>query len=142
MHEQSSERWAPIPGAPGYEASTHGGIRKRKRYRVGEALTYVRLGRTPGGYRTAYIGIRSRGQGVHRLVLMAFVGVPPEGQRWYAHHIDGVPDHNCLSNLEWLTSAAHGVKHRARARSPLPRPPRALTLSDDDVRAMMRRLPE
>lgn len=38
---------------------------------------------------------------VHRLVLMAFVGMPPEGKE--CDHINRVRDDNRLENLRWVT---------------------------------------
>jgi len=108
---------------------------------LGEVLTYVPLTLVPGGYLNAYVGSRLKTRGVHRLVLLAFSGVPPAGERWYAHHRDGRPGHNCLDNLEWLDSAAHGVRHRRYVRYPASLPAAVGgELSDEIARAMMRRM--
>lgn len=138
MHEQSTERWSPIPGAPGYEASTHGGVRRRQFFRVGEILTYA-APRPQQGYLYVYVG-RERGTvGVHRAVLLAFAGAPPaDGKRWSAHHLDRVRDHNCLENLVWVDSAAHG-RHHARPRSlKAPQPPRPAFMRPADDPEVLR----
>ena len=49
--------------------------------------------------------------GVHRLVLLAFVGPPPEGME--CCHEDGDPANNCLSNLRWDTHL-NNEKDKAR----------------------------
>lgn len=111
MQPHCSERWAPIPGAPGYEVSTFGNVRHRKVYRVGEVVTRVDQ-RKGKGYRTVYIG---RVLSVHRAVLLAFVGEPPvptDGSpTTYAHHLDGDKANNRLENLRWVTSREHGQHH-------------------------------
>lgn len=119
MHRQSSERWAPIPDAPGYEASSHGGIRKRQAFRIGEILTYA-APKLQQGYAYTYIGRTLRTTGVHRAVLLAFADPPPAVGKWYAHHIDGVRHHNCLDNLTWVDGATHARLHSKWAEYLLP----------------------
>lgn len=46
---------------------------------------------------------------VHRLVCMAFHGLPPEGKPW-VNHIDGNKANNHYTNLEW-TSISENIKH-------------------------------
>jgi hypothetical protein len=52
-----------------------------------------------GGY--LGVAIMGRTRAVHRLVLMAWRGVPK--RRMDARHLDGVPTNNRLSNLCWGT---------------------------------------
>ncbi len=59
---------------------------------------------------------------VHRAVLLAFVGPPPEG--YEALHADGDPTNNRLSNLSWGTRLQnkadmlrHGKERRGEAKA-------------------------
>ncbi len=107
------ERWSPIPGFALYDASTHGRIRSWNQRGVGrhgvraKAPRLLKLAQRPDGYVAVRI---PRDDGVvktckvHRLVLMAWVGVPPtdpvNGQ-WEASHMSGVRNDNRLDNLAW-----------------------------------------
>lgn len=100
------EEWRPIPGFPGYEASAAGAIRavqSRVRSKQGVPLkpwTVERHGRLAD-----YIQLR-RGNKVlvHRLVCLAFHGLPPEGMTDCAHINHNSLD-NRASNLKWSTHA-------------------------------------
>jgi len=102
--DQSSirgERWRPVPDFDGYEVSNMGRVRslRRKRKLILKAARHSR------GYLTVWLGMGMQGLGtsflVHRLVLEAFVG--PRPAEMCAHHKDGDPTNNKLSNLEWCT---------------------------------------
>lgn len=99
------ETWKPIPGYPGYEASDLGSIRSVDRSvvnknGVAKALRGRVLAQTVGdkSYRLVSIGGHTRR--VHRLVLMAHVGVEPDLQ---VRHLDGNPANNKLENLRYGT---------------------------------------
>lgn len=120
------EIWEPIPGFPGYEVSNIGRVASldradsRGRIRKGRRLRSLIL--QPSGHfnvalRTAE-GERV-GVGVHRLVLMAFVGPCPNGME--ACHENDIPGDNRLENLRWDTrssnvadSVRNGTHHMAR----------------------------
>jgi hypothetical protein len=99
------EDWRPIPGHPGYEASDHGRVRsidrlipdgRRLRGRVlklfkANAYLYVSLG-------------KSAKRGVHRVVALAFFGLPPSSKHEAAHW-DGNTLNNRASNIRWATRA-------------------------------------
>lgn len=122
----SEEEWRPIPGYEGiYEVSDTGRVRSVDRYVPPGAGVTPRFRR--GGMRAPrsdakgykYVPLYSAGQvkswQVHRLVLLAFVGPPPEEGR-YALHNNGVSSDNRLCNLRWgspsaniLDSVAHGT---------------------------------
>lgn len=62
-----------------------------------------------------------RPYGVHRLVCLAFHGIPPEGKP-FACHKDGNPSHNVPDNLYWGSpadnqrdSVDHGTKRRGES---------------------------
>lgn len=104
--------WRPIPTFPGYEASDDGRIRSRRC----ELKPWV-----TNGYLT--VGLRRDGRtfrrSVHRLVLLAFRGIPADGMD--ACHRNGRRQDNRLSNLYWGTrsanirdAVAHGTHNNAR----------------------------
>lgn len=104
------ETWRPVPGWVGYyEVSDQGRVRSLPRVvqhpqgpirRVGKTLALVR---TPGGYLEARLNRNGQRTtvGVHRLVLLAFVGPAPAGTE--ACHYDDDPANNTLGNLRWAT---------------------------------------
>lgn len=103
----TAEKWSEIPGYEGrYEASDHGRVRslarrdgRGRRIRARILSTYTRA----SGHQTVKV-CKDGACGpaaVHRLVLMAFVGLPGEGQE--ALHWDGDPANNSLANLRWGT---------------------------------------
>lgn len=99
-----NERWLPVPGWDDYEVSDAGRIR---RSRAGGNWPALRL-LSPAASDTGHLYVmlskdnRSKKQFVHRLMLMAFVGLPPfDGAM--ALHEDDNPRHNNLGNLYWGT---------------------------------------
>lgn len=98
----TTEDWRPIPGYPGYLASSAGSIysERRKRqlrpsvnaygYQVISAVD--ELGRKPKVF-------------VHRLVLAAFVGPCPDGME--GCHSDGDRSNNNVDNLRWDTRSGN-----------------------------------
>jgi len=108
------ELWKPIPGYGGhYEASDLGNIRVKDRtvtkwHKSGRIITQRYKGRllTPCktdqlGHLVVHLGVEKEkyNVGVHRLVLLAFVGIPMDGQE--ACHNDGVAWNNRADNLRW-----------------------------------------
>ena len=102
----TEETWRPIPGYDGYEASSLGRIRSidrttdRGRKWRGRTMTPATM---PRGYKTVSLwrGGKQTTALVHRLVLFAFQGPPPEGME--ALHKNGDPADNAASNLAWGT---------------------------------------
>jgi hypothetical protein len=124
-----SEIWKAIPGyGDHYEASSEGRIRVKdryveKRHSSGRMMRQFYPGRllspTRGnkwGHRNVHIGIdRQRITiGVHRLVLMAFVGMPPEGTE--ACHSNGDAGDNRPGNLRWDTHHANNQDRKRHGR--------------------------
>lgn len=113
----SAETWRSVPGYPGYEASTEGRIRSLLREPGGRVL----VARTDkGGYQI--VGVRTRdgqkNRTVHSLVLLAFVGLRPEGME--SRHLNGDPADNRPANLVYGTKSEnardkfhHGTDHYA-----------------------------
>lgn len=106
---EEREEWRGIPGFYGlYEASNLGRVR-RLRFINGQIDKILNdpsvkaQGKAPNGYWK--VSLYRNGQvfqfGVHRLVLMAFIGPCPDGCE--AAHKDNVKANNRLTNLEWKT---------------------------------------
>lgn len=113
----TTDAWMPIPDFPGYEAAPDGRIRSRKRGDPQE----LKLGYR-NGYRVVTIkdaAGKRQTPGVHRLVLLAFVG-PPSPEQRVCRHLDGNREHNAVENLRWGTHAentADAIAHGTHARS-------------------------
>lgn len=108
------EEWRAIPGFEGYEASSLGRIRSMDRVYtvVSKGVAYERsmqgriLKPYPAGSDRQYLYVSLGAQtktGVHRLVAMAFVGVPPTDKHEAAHR-NGKSMDNRAENLRWSTS--------------------------------------
>lgn len=106
-----SEVWMPIPGYEGlYDASSLGRIRSHHR---GGKIKVPSL--TSDGYLLAFLHSDNgrRGHNVHRLVCMAFHGLPSVPSM-EAAHLDGDRLNNVPGNLAWATRAqniAHKLAH-------------------------------
>lgn len=97
----SPETWRPVVGFEGdYEVSDHGNLRSLKYGKVRPLRTYL----WGPGY--LYCQLSKDGKSspfsVHRLVALAFLGMP-DGDRDEINHIDGDKLNNHVSNLEWCT---------------------------------------
>lgn len=109
------EIWKDIPGYEGrYQASTEGQIRSLDRYvkgkchYTGNEFDRKIKGRIlrPGqfcksGHISVVLGHGAVGSPVHQLIMLTFVGKPPEGME--VLHINGNPKDNRLSNLRYGT---------------------------------------
>lgn len=121
----SAEGWRPVVGHEGrYEVSDLGHVRSLDR--ITPQHGHRRRGRTLAGSPNQsghlqvglWVGPRRHQALIHRLVLMAFVGPPPDGME--ACHNDGNPTNNSLENLRWDTRSAnrydsvrHGTHYQA-----------------------------
>jgi hypothetical protein len=114
-----SDIWKPIVGYEGfYEVSDRGHIRSLDRYvkhwRGGNRLYPGRI-LEPHQERYLKVGLSKNGKStthrVHNLVMMAFVGAPPEGME--VCHNDGI-NYNCeLRNLRYGTHLEN-IEDRAK----------------------------
>ena len=103
------ERWLPIPGHQGYEASDLGRIRSVDRviqHRNGHSQRYrgTILRPSLAGSNDGRLAVKVAGQRnryVHQLVLETFVGPRPQGPNIDGCHNDGDPLNNNLTNLRW-----------------------------------------
>lgn len=111
------EEWRWVPGYEGaYEVSDQGRVRSYKRvgppYGVADEPQRVLETSPRRGYPSVQLARNgdSRSVTVHKLVLLAFVGEPPEG--YEGSHINGDQTDNRLSNLAWETRSEN---HRRKA---------------------------
>jgi hypothetical protein len=144
------ERWRPVPGYDGYEVSDLGALRSWRvpghpaaRLRVPRELTGFK---NWAGYRLypLYHGVRRGGrqpkaerQQIHRLVLMAFVGLPPE--RHVAAHLNGDNSDNRLSNLAWVTRTENESHKKIHGTAQEGERHHAAKLTDAQATAIRRR---
>ncbi len=120
------EVWKDIPLFNGlYQASNLGNIRAKERkvkkyspyYQKVIEQTYKQRLLKPvadkSGYYRVHLGVNGKkyNGSVHRMVLMAFVGMPQQNQE--CCHNDGNPQNNRLENLRWDT---HSENNRDRKR--------------------------
>lgn len=146
MDATANERWLPIPGHEGYEASDIGRVRS-----VDRTLVHKngRLQRRKGvmlkqrqdqdGYWRCRCGLGIP-LGVHRLVLMAFVGPCPPGM--LGLHNNGDPSDSRLENLRWGTpsdNTADMFRHGRNANVNKTHCSRNHPLSGDNVNPSARR---
>ena len=94
------EEWKEIPGFEEYQVSDLGRVKSLK-YGKEKIL---KGGKCLGGYYRVGFWINGKPEfhSRHRLVLMAFVGLPPKDIQ--ACHNDGNRSNNKLSNLRWGTA--------------------------------------
>ena len=101
--------WLPCPFDTKYEVTEHGRVRRVSTGReLKPKLTddgYVRV-RLPVGW-----------TGVHRLVLAAWVSLPP-GLGYEADHLDNDKSNNHWTNLEWVTKSENIRRAVKRGRRP------------------------
>lgn len=125
MENSVTEYWQDVPGFGGhYQASTLGRIRSkarivRKRHKGGRVCEQYYgeriLTNKPdaSGYIRVHISVDGRKMAIatHRLVAMAFHGLPKEGQE--CCHNNGNPSDNRPGNLRW---DSHLENNRDRLR--------------------------
>lgn len=101
--------WYEIPGVPRYLAN-----------KKGEILSVRNSVVTFGSFTGAYKRIHIQGLGyvyVHKLVCLAFHGVPKPGFN-YVNHKDGNKLNNAPANLEWV-SPSENIYHSWKMRKTL-----------------------
>lgn len=84
-------RWQPIPGFEPFEASELGGIRNSITLRAPSS-------RIHRGY--VYVKVKGQSRQAHRLVLLAFRGLPPANAP-ETRHLNGNRQDNRIENLAW-----------------------------------------
>jgi len=113
------EEWRDIPGWVGlYQASSEGRIRSLPRWSESANRVYAGKVLSPVRHSSGYLAVNltSRAAGmrkqefIHRLVLMAFRGMPSAEQQ--ACHNDGDQTNNRLSNLRWDSAKSNHADKR------------------------------
>lgn len=107
----------PIPGAPGYFASTCGAIISHRGYEPRP----LSLCKHSAGYRQVNLRTEDglfRTYLVHRLVLAAWVGPCPDGA--VTNHINGNKADNRLDNLEYCSQSENMAHSYRTGLSPKP----------------------
>jgi hypothetical protein len=123
--------WKPIPSWPKYEVSDDGQVRRggrMLRLRAHENRGHLYF--TPQRGKKCY---------VHRAVLEAFVGPCPDGQE--GRHLDGRPANNRVGNLAWGTPLQNADDKRRHGTQPRGEKAGTHKLTEADVLAIRRRLP-
>lgn len=122
-----SEEWRPIPGHPGYEASSLGQIRSRwivggahnRGRRLGPQWRIVRGSVNVYGYRQLAVlsETGSRSITAHILIAEAFHGPRPE-EGWEVRHLNGVKLDLRAENLQWGTRTEQRLDDVRHGRHP------------------------
>lgn len=123
------EQWRPVVGYEGlYEVSDHGNVRSLDRWTTGPSGVRRRRSGKPmkknltSSNRYPMVQLcrngTVRGIGVHRLVAMAFLGVPDNADELHVCHYDGDRQNNHISNLRWGTPTDnfHDMQRHGRDR--------------------------
>jgi HNH endonuclease len=97
---------AEIPDVPRYYADDLGGIWHKWSFGFKRIKPWACRNKNGTVYLKVDLGRTVRAKFVHRLVLMAFVGKPPEG-RGFACHLDDDPANNKLSNMKWADQSTN-----------------------------------
>lgn len=127
--------WRAIPRYPRYEVSNDGRVRSLENH-PGKQRRVPRQMRPfcSAGYLRVGLSARANeyhNELIHRLVLEAFVGPPPEG--YEAAHLDGDKQNNCLDNLAWKTPAENEADKRRHGTAAVGSRNGWATLTEADV---------
>jgi hypothetical protein len=124
------ENWKQVPGHANYRVSDLGNV-----WSLHWDRPLKTTKRKHGGH--LVVTLDGRQYAVHRLVLLAFVGPPPNGME--VCHEDGDPENNRLSNLRYDTHFANVQDRRKHGTHP-----RGVDLkvssrfTEDDIRTIRR----
>lgn len=123
----TEERWLPVPGWDGYLVSDWGNVYSQAReiQRSGRIRSYRRAGRylkpspNDDGHLTVNLHANGRPKRyrIHQLVMLAFIGPPPDGME--VCHRDDDPANNQLANLRYGTRSANRYDAVRNGRHPL-----------------------
>lgn len=119
------EIWRPVVGFPRYEISQYGTVRltvdTMRNQHENKAGKIMKTHITRKGYEYVQLsnGSSRKSVSIHRLVLMAHVGMPPS-EKAQCNHKDGNRRNNHISNLEWCDQT-YNLEHsyRVLGRQPI-----------------------
>lgn len=130
--------WRDIPGFDGYQASNTGLIRSFWKRNAGpypkkveEPTNLSQLKNKKGYFRVKILG---NTESVHKLVALAFSGLPEPGQ--VCRHLDGNQSNNHAYNLKWGTSQENAEDSIAHGTMQMGESHYASRLTQNDVDAI------
>ena len=113
----TKEIWKDVIAYEGiYKVSNLGRVKRIGNGSDGRKLSERIMNQKASGWKGKYLSVvltknnESKNQYVHRLVGIAFYGMP-KNNKTQINHIDGNKHNNCLNNLEWVT-AKENQQHR------------------------------
>lgn len=134
--------WRDVKGYEGYyKVSSLGSIARVDRTVKDKRGYYKRIqGRvlSPGRQNSGHLGVGLCRDGVvtqlrvHRIVLESFTGACPKGKE--CRHLDGNPENNNISNLQWATHRENINDREAHGTLPRGETHGYSKLTEDDVR--------
>ena len=133
----TKEIWMPIPNLPPYFASSLGRIAKI-RHGKEDLIMWTRVQK--GYERLLLTTITGRKDFlVHRLVAMAFHGLPLNDKK-EINHLDGNKTNNAPENLEWI-SRSDNLKHYYQSLGGMEKRPRGIQqwqakFTDNEIRTI------
>jgi len=104
---QTPEVWKAIPDYEGlYEVSNLGNVKRIVNRCNIPRCKILKNGMKKKGYVQVklYLGGMGKNYVVHRLVALAFLGIPDD-PKMQVNHKNGIKDDNRVENLEWVTNA-------------------------------------
>lgn len=131
LHDIDGEIWKDIPNYIGlYQASNLGRLKSLsrsvqwvgcRRYKITKEFI-MKQSSDRDGYKILTFNIKKKKRQfrVHRLILLAFIGIPPIGKE-LCMHLDDNPSNNVLTNLQWGSNSENEKQAYARGRKTAPR---------------------
>lgn len=123
------EIWKPLPEYEDYQISDLGNVRTTRKINRNAKSRDIRAINpySTGRYRVfdAHNDLGTKVFTVHRAVLIAHIGLPPEGME--CCHYDGDRDNNRLDNLRWDTKSENNKDCVRHGNHPWSKAKQALT---------------
>ena len=141
-----TEEWRDVAGFPGYQVSSLGRVRsfwkltpiprKGSISSIGEASHIMSPGMATSGYWqvTFRKDKKSHIRSIHRTVLIAFVGPPPDGCD--GCHNNGIRTDNRASNLRWDTKKNNCADAKIHGTMPLGERRAFAKMTDEGIKSI------
>lgn len=139
-----NEVWKEIPNHPNYAASSLGRIKRiTNGTGMAKAGRVLKPARHPDGYQQVALWLNNKSTSVrvHRLVAMAFLGLPPDDKP-QVNHINHLRDDNRSENLEWVDNRTNYEWSRQAGRAVFGERMGRAKLRDQDIPVIRQRLLE